>query len=75
MPNLARIIDVVFADLPIQQRAWLWAMTDPDLCPTTATGKAADLWAEVYGIKRNEGETDEDLRGRMHAKAAAAGMA
>ena len=68
MPNLARLIDVVFADLPLEQRAWLWALTDPDLSPDTATGEALNQWLALYGIPpQQEGETDEQVRERMRA--------
>lgn len=41
--------------------------------PQAAGGRALELLAEEYGIKREEGETDRQLRGRIMAAAGSAG--
>ena len=41
--------------------------------PQAAGGRALELLAEEYGIKREEGETDRQLRGRIMAAAGKAG--
>lgn len=41
--------------------------------PQAAGGRALELIAEEYGIKREEGETDRQLRGRIMAAAENAG--
>lgn len=41
--------------------------------PQAAGGRALELLAEEYGIKREEGETDRQLRGRIMAAAGNAG--
>lgn len=41
--------------------------------PQAAGGRALELLAEEYGIKREEGETDRQLRGRIMAAAGRAG--
>lgn len=41
--------------------------------PQAAGGRALELLAEEYGIKREEGETDRHLRGRIMAAAGSAG--
>lgn len=41
--------------------------------PQAAGGRALELLAEEYGIKREEGETDRQLRGRIMAAARSAG--
>lgn len=41
--------------------------------PQAAGGRALELLAEEYGIKREEGETDRQLRGRSMAAAGSAG--
>ena len=40
--------------------------------PQAAGGRALELLAEEYGIKREKGETDRQLRGRMMAAAGSA---
>lgn len=41
--------------------------------PQAAGGRTLELLAEEYGIKREEGETDRQLRGRIMAAAGKAG--
>lgn len=41
--------------------------------PQAAGGRALELLAEEYGIKREEGETDRQLRGRIIAAAESTG--
>lgn len=41
--------------------------------PQAAGGRALELLAEEYGIKREEGETDRQLRGRIMTAAGIAG--
>lgn len=41
--------------------------------PQAAGGRTLELLAEEYGIKRKEGETDRQLRGRIMAAAGKAG--
>lgn len=41
--------------------------------PQAAGGRALELLAEEYGIKREEGETDRQLRGRIIAAAGSVG--
>lgn len=41
--------------------------------PQAAGGRTLELLAEEYGIKREEGETDRQLRGRIMAAAGSAG--
>lgn len=41
--------------------------------PQAAGGRTLELIAEEYGIKREEGETDRQLRGRIMAAAGSAG--
>lgn len=41
--------------------------------PQAAGGRALELLAEEYGIKREEGETDRQLRGRIMAAVGSAG--
>lgn len=67
-PNLARLVDAAFADLPLEQRAWLWASIEPDHSPDTASERALDQWnALITGKPRREGETDDELRARVMA--------
>lgn len=48
-------------------------VTDRRIIRQAAGGRALELLAEEYGIKREEGETDRQLRGRIMAAAGSAG--